>query len=250
MDTKKKPTMKNDQDMFVRHEVTWTPLSSSRIWEFYSSSMAHRKKYFGNRCGREVAGLLSRKLFPKVNTILDYSCGRGDILAACIPFLKSRHQIYACDISKNGIEVSTKKLEDLPNFTGATVIETLPSQLQSQAFDLVIATEIIEHLNNKELQQVLTDIARITITGGYIFITTPYEEDLHSEKTMCPECGCVFHRWQHQRAWSPDELVSTLRSYGFMTIECKNVQWGPWPVRLYYWLARLTGKGIFFIGKE
>ena len=110
MDTKKKPTMKNDQDTFVRHEVTWTPLSSSRIWEFYSSSMAHRKKYFGNRCGHEVAGLLSRKLFPKVNTILDYSCGRGDMLAACIPFLKSRHQIYACDISKNGIEVKTKRL--------------------------------------------------------------------------------------------------------------------------------------------
>jgi 2-polyprenyl-3-methyl-5-hydroxy-6-metoxy-1,4-benzoquinol methylase len=242
--------MTNNQDKFVRHDIEWTPLASYRIWEFYSSSVAHRKKYFGNRCGIQVARLLSHKLFHKVTSILDYSCGRGDILEACIPFLKSHHKIYACDISEKGIEITTDRLKNTPNFSGATAIKTFPSHFPNQAFDLVIATEIIEHLNSTELHQVLSDLARITAKGRYVFITTPYEEDLHSEETMCPECGCVFHRWQHQRSWSPDELVSILSSYGFTTLECKNLQWGAWPIRLYYRLARLTGNGIYYIGRK
>ena len=249
MGIKKKSTIK-EPPMFPHHEVKWTAESSARLWNYYSSSTAHRSKYFGNRCGREVAHLLSRKIFSKVNTILDYSCGRGDLLAQCAPFFKPRHRIHACDMSTSSIEEASTRLTPISNFVSATVIEDLPSELPSKYFDLVIATEVLEHLNDLELKRTLEDIARIVSTGGYIFLTTPYQEDLESEKTICPDCGCVFHRWQHQRSWTIEEVKSTLRIYGFEIIECKNIQWGPWPLKLYFWLTRVPGNGIYYIGKK
>jgi 2-polyprenyl-3-methyl-5-hydroxy-6-metoxy-1,4-benzoquinol methylase len=239
-----------DSNPPIHHEVVWTKDSSARLWNYYSSSEAHRSKYFGYRCGQEVARLLSRKLFPKVTTILDYSCGRGDLLSKCVPLLKKRHKIYACDMSTASIEETSAKLKTISNFVRAHIINNLPSELPSRSFDLVIATEVLEHLNESELEKTLVDIARIVSIGGYLFITTPFGENLESEKTICPECGCVFHRWQHQRSWSPQEIISTLSIYGFETIECKNVQWGPWLLKLYFWITQSPGNGIYYIGKR
>lgn len=246
----KKQTKIIDPNHPNHHEVIWTKDSSTRLWDYYSSSNAHRTKYFGYRCGQEIARLLSKKLFPKVTTILDYSCGRGDLLSKCVPLLKKRHKIYACDMSIKSIEETSGKLRTISNFVRASVINSLPSELPSRSFDLVVATEVLEHLNDSELENTLEDIARIVNIGGYIFITTPFRENLESEKTICPDCGCVFHRWQHQRSWSLEEIKSTLGIYGFEMIECRNVHWGPWPLKLYFWLTRVPGNGIYYIGKK
>jgi 2-polyprenyl-3-methyl-5-hydroxy-6-metoxy-1,4-benzoquinol methylase len=245
----KKQTKILDPNHPNQHEVVWTKDSSTRLWNYYSSSDAHRTKYFGYRCGQEVARLISRKLFHKVTKILDYSCGRGDLLYNCIPFLKSKHEIYACDMSIKSIEETSNKLKNISNFFGATVIKNLPSQLPSRNFDLVVATEVLEHLNDNELERTLEDIARIVKIGGYIFITTPFREDLESEKTICPDCGCIFHRWQHQRSWSLDSMQSILRRFKFETVECKTIQWGSWPIKLYTHIFQKPGNGMYCIAK-
>lgn len=240
----------NKKEKIIPHEVIWDHEKSSRIWEYYSFSIAHQQKYFSKRCGHEVARLLSRKLLPKVESILDYSCGHGDLIAASIPYLGPRHKISACDVSSTSVEMTTKRFSKMPFFSEAIVVETFPSPLSSNYFDLIIATEVIEHLNSEELGNVLTEMARTIKQGGYIFVTTPYKEDLVTEKTMCPECGCIFHRWQHQQSWSPEKIMSAFSHFGFQPVECRNIQWGSWLVKLYCWMARLEGNGIYYIGKK
>ena len=245
-----KKTAMNEHQKFDNYHIQWTEESSSRLWNYYSSSSAHREKYFGSRCGRQVARLLSKKLLSKVETILDYSCGRGDLLFQCVPFLKPKHKIYACDISTASIKKTSTKLKFSPNFVSASVIKNYISEIEAGSFDLVIATEVLEHLNDIELNKTLEDVSRIIRIGGFIFLTTPYQENLEKEKTVCPDCGCIFHRWQHQRSLTPDELAKIMETYGFKKIECNNILWGQWPLRLYFWITRKPGNGIYFIGKK
>lgn len=240
----------HNQEGFQPHEIKWNEQKVIKLWEYYSLLKSHQDKYFGRQSGNEVASLLSRKAFNKVQTIIDFSCGKGDLLSACLPYLKNNQKLYAADISKSSIEETSGKLRDYPGFQGALVIESLPSSIPSNQFDLVIFTEVIEHLDDNQLDVILNEIYRITKVGGLIFITTPYQEDLQAEKTICPDCGCVFHRWQHLRSWTIENLISMTETHGFETIECKNIQWGPLLLKIYFRITGRPGNGIYYIGQK
>lgn len=53
-------------------------------------------------------------------------------------------------------------------------------------------------------------------------ITTPNDENLDISKTCCPECGCIFHKTQHVRSWTPENLDNFMSSRGFNTIISKE----------------------------
>lgn len=235
---------------FKPHEIEWDQEKTIQLWNYYSNSKPHIGKYFGRQSGKEVASILNKKIFKKVSSILDFSCGKGDLLEACLPYIKTGQTLHATDISVTSIEETSRKLQNHAVFSGSTLIKEFPSSLKNNSFDLVIATEVIEHLNDNELNAIIREIYRITKPNGFIFITTPYQENLEIEKTICPECGCIFHRWQHLRSWSIESLTSTIESYQFKTIECKNIQWGPPILKLYFKLIGKTGNGIYYIGQK
>lgn len=235
---------------FQPHEIEWDEKKTIQLWNYYSTSEPHITKYFGRQSGKEVASILNKKIFNKVSLILDFSCGKGDLLEACLSYVKIGQTLHATDISKKSIEETSRRLQNHYAFSGSTLIKEFPSSLKNNSFDLVIATEVIEHLNDNELNTIIQEIHRITKPNGFIFITTPYQENLETEKTICPECGCIFHRWQHLRSWSTDTLIKTIESYHFKTIECKNIQWGPLLLKLYFKFKGKLGNGIYYIGQK
>lgn len=79
------------------------------------------------------------------------------------------------------------------------VIESMP--FESEQFDVVIASEVLEHLSAPQRQQGLREVARILKPQGRFLGTTPYNEDLALGRTVCPCCGEVFHRWGHQASF-------------------------------------------------
>lgn len=241
--------MKNKTD-FQPHTIEWNDQKVIQLWDYYSASESHQNRYFGRQSGKEVASILNRTVFKRAKSILDFSCGKGDIIQACLPYFSSNQKIYATDISKSSIEETSARLKNHPAFMGATLIEKFPSSLPSNQFDLVIFTEVIEHLSDSQLDTILTEIHRVIKPNGFIFITTPYQENLEAEKTICPECGCIFHRWQHLRAWSLESLIGTTRSYGFKKVECKNIQWGPLLLKIYFKLSKRAGNGMYYIGQK
>jgi hypothetical protein len=86
--------------------------------------------------------------------------------------------------------------------------------------------------------------------GGFIVITTPNNENMEENKTMCPECGCVFHRWQHQRTFSAKSLELVLRNYGFVTKIVKEIAWAS-PLRKLAGLVKpLPKNGLIYIGQK
>ncbi|UCH36063.1 MAG: class I SAM-dependent methyltransferase, partial [Armatimonadota bacterium] len=87
--------------------------------------------------------------------------------------------------------------------------------LPSAAFDCVLLFEVVEHLKDEHLAGMLTEVARVLRPGGTLVVTTPNDEDLALATRFCPDCGAVYHEWQHIRTWSVSSLDRTVQPYGF-----------------------------------
>ena len=148
-------------------------------------------------------------------------------------------RVSGCDPSSASIQRANERNRIHVGFAGTFQIEDLPTDLHDGAADLVFLTEVIEHLDDEMLEKVLRECNRILIPGGRLVISTPNEENLDREKTMCPECGCTFHRWQHQRKWSEASLSDCLKQVGFPHIRIEKVTWGN---ELINFLFTCTGK--------
>lgn len=201
---------------FEKHEVEWTPERIGRFWNVTSENSSLRNLCFGLLAGGHVADLINRTIkFKRLKNILDLSCGKGDVLSYCLKRLKSGQQCYGTDFSETHVNFVTERFKDNPFFKKAHHLQQYPSPFSEGFFDLIILTEVIEHLDDKDLDSVLNEAKRLLSPGGYIFITTPYNENLENSKDICPDCGCLFHRWQHVRSWTPESLENTLLKYSF-----------------------------------
>lgn len=89
----------------------------------------------------------------------------------------------------------------------------------SDCFDVVIMTEVLEHLTDDALKQTLKEVHRVLKTGGIFIGTVPYREDLNANRVICPCCHSIFHRWGHHQSFDKEKLTEELTSAGFSIIE-------------------------------
>lgn len=104
----------------------------------------------------------------KGKRILDLGCGNG--LIAC-RLLNDGFDIYGIDASETGISVAnTKKPGRL--FVQDISTERLPDALSEFRFDVVISTEVLEHIYAPRSYMKL--LKNILHPGGIVIISTPY----------------------------------------------------------------------------
>ena len=188
------------------HEVGWTPENIERFWNYHSSRSGHEDTYFSKVRGRAIIEFVSSKI--AIGTALDMGCGRGDLIG----HLLDRYPACGADQSPESVDIVTKRFSGNKRFRGATVgTHSLPDK----AIDTVFLIEVVEHLNDATLASVLSEARRLLKPQGHLVLTTPNNEDLESSKTICPECACIFHYWQHVRSWSRQSLEEKVQSYGF-----------------------------------
>ncbi|MCB1955891.1 MAG: class I SAM-dependent methyltransferase [Rhodocyclaceae bacterium] len=236
---------------FTPHPVEWNEENTNRLWNFYSSLPAMEKKYFGARVGRHVARTLKRLgLLSSVRRVVDFSCGTGSLIAACVPLLPNGARIAGLDPSPRSVEATVARNRGAGAFDGAQVIDGMPSALPSDGADLVLLTEVIEHLSDDRLDEVLAECGRILAPGGRLFVTTPNGEDLDTERTICPECGCTFHRWQHVRSWTAVSLASQLKASGFGSVDTREIAWGNELIDLGFTLFGRKKTGILAVATK
>jgi SAM-dependent methyltransferase len=87
-------------------------------------------------------------------------------------------------------------------------IEHLP--FADKTLDVVVVSEVLEHLDDVERSNGLAEIRRILKSGGYIVGTVPYRDPLQQGMTVCPHCGEVFHRWGHKKTFDLAGLAKEL----------------------------------------
>lgn len=214
---------------FAPHEIQWTGEKVQRLWDYYASQPAYHQQYFGAQAGAAVARFVGQHLdLPQARQILDLSCGRGDLIAAMLPRLQPGQRIVGTDPSTRSIETCRQRFAAAGAAVQLELTAGFATPLPSGGFDLVLATEVIEHLMPDEISALLAEAKRLLRPSGSLLITTPLEENLDGSKVLCPDCGCVFHRWQHQRSWTAGQLRDCLHQAGFRATLVQPIDWGGW----------------------
>ena len=109
------------------------------------------------------------KIIPKEKNlkILDAGCGEGQLLSRIAKIRGG--ELYGADATEVAIETARKKVAGV-NFSLQN-IDNL--NYDDNFFDVVICTEVIEHISNYE--KAIAELKRILKTGGLLIMTFPNE---------------------------------------------------------------------------
>lgn len=241
------------------HEIKWKPEEVARIWDYYSKNPSYRNQYFALHSGDAILKWVSQRIKLHGKEVLDFGCGPGFFLEKLLSPRLGAASGSGMDFSTRSIEATKDRLANNACFKQAVLAQTLPTPLPPESFDVVFLMEVIEHLDDAALRATVGEAMRVLHKGGYIVVTTPNEEDLDANKTICPECGCIFHRWQHLRRFDLSSVRSNMEFGGFSTIHAETLNWedlkGPFPLQ---WAKKgirlikrqMTNPHIAYIGQK
>jgi 2-polyprenyl-3-methyl-5-hydroxy-6-metoxy-1,4-benzoquinol methylase len=190
--------------------MEWTDERTSRFWDWHSQ---FPENYFTYQFGATIVASL-RQFLRGRDRVLDYGCGVGYLL----PHLcREVREVYGADPSPQSVDRTNERFAALPNFRGASLIEDLHRRVMK--FDAIICIEVVEHLSDDVLKDVLTDVRSLLGPGGVAIFSTPNNEDLSKNMMFCPATGETYHRWQHLRSWDRNSLPAKLRSSGYEVVD-------------------------------
>jgi len=177
-------------------------------------------------------GLITMLYAAQNKTILDIGCGNGYFVNALIA---NGYKAYGIDASDKGIEQARKTNPDA-FFVMDVSSNELPPEIRSIKFDIVISTEVIEHLYDPAA--FILFCRSILNPGGEIIISTPYHGYLKNLMLS------LFNKWDehitplwlggHIKFWSRKTLSKILNDNGFSVKEFKGCGRIP-----YLWMSML-----------
>lgn len=129
-----------------------------------------------------------------VETVLEAGCRDGHItrlLADRFP------HITALDLQLPEV--------DLPNVT-CVQGDLTATGFASGAFDLVICTEVLEHIPEENLQKACDELWRLS--NKYLLIGVPYRQDLRVHATKCLQCGAINPTTGHLHSFDLERLLT------------------------------------------
>jgi 2-polyprenyl-3-methyl-5-hydroxy-6-metoxy-1,4-benzoquinol methylase len=189
--------------------MEWNESNVKKFWDFYSN---YPELYFTYQYGARIVDVVMPFIVPD-SRILDFGCGTGFLINNLI---EKPVKIYGVDLSPASVGTVNEKFKNKKNFQGAWLSDTMIANKEYiQFFDVVFLIEVVEHLNDEELKNVVNIVKKLLKPNGKLMITTPNKEDLAASLVYCPESDKVFHRWQHVRSWSMETLESYLTPFGF-----------------------------------
>lgn len=132
---------------------------------------------------------------PSPKKILDVGCGKGDIVRS----LQKPRKPPMVSFQTIGLDIYLPYLlKTKKEYNEAILCDARFLPLAIDSCDVVIASQIIEHLEKKEGLKLIADLERIS--KGIIAITVPvgYSQKQHLEDS---------NPWQqHKSGWHPDEF--------------------------------------------
>ena len=216
--------MEKQLPQFEEHELEWDDRKVSNLWNYYSRTPPYCNVYFAKIFGKYILKKTDLPLNQNL-TILDFGCGPG-YLWDHLCYLKAHWNYTGIDFSKNSIKILNKKGNGHTQFKTANLIQSFPVNICDASFDIVLLVEVCEHLNDKYLKDVLLETYRLLKPGGMVVISVPNKEELELLKRFCPECGAIFHQWQHVRSWNSESITEYLRHYEFSLSKIKTLDLG------------------------
>jgi len=173
-------------------------MEQDKIWNFYQND---NRQIFEGAIAR-LSYLTS--LVARNEKILNIGVGDGYLEKI---LTKKGCLVSALDPSKKSIE---KLREALHLGERARVGYSQEIPFGDKTFDVVIMSEVLEHLSDKALKKTLLEVRRVLLPGGRFMGTVPAQENLLEQMVICPDCGKQFHRWGHTQSFNIDRLTNLL----------------------------------------
>lgn len=169
-------------------------MKQNKIWNYYQTQ--HPEAFTGAATRLRH---LSRKI-PKGSRVVNIGVGSGqlEILAR-----QAGHDVISLDPDAASLKRAARG-----QLAVAGLIQALP--LLDESVDLVVVSEVLEHLDDQTLELGIREIRRVLRPGGLLLGTVPYREDLGQSMVVCPECSKVFHKVGHVRSFDEGSMRTAL----------------------------------------
>ena len=140
--------------------------------------------------------------------VLDIGCGDGVLLYLLETQIKDyKFNIHGIDLSEKALEVAKNKIPD-GNFVKTDIYN---STFQDNNFDLVISSDVIEHVNHPD--KMLSEIKRVAKKDALIIIGTPIR---YTEKPLDT---------MHVKEFFQQEFINLISEYfNFIELEESHKQ--------------------------
>ena len=207
--------------MFHEHPIQWNDATVARLWNWYARTNPFRDLYFAKRFG-DLILRGSRLPLDQPLDVLDFGCGPG-FLWDHIKSLGARWTYVGADFSTDSTSQLAARASGDPQFGGVDALTALPVPRDAGRFDAAFLVEVVEHVDDNYLEPTLREMHRLLKPGGHLVVSTPNREDLSQSMRLCPECGAIFHEWQHVRSWHADSLTDYVGRFGFKPVRVAPV---------------------------
>lgn len=181
------------------YDALWPQLSDFIQW---NPGARHRRR----QIFRFLDGL-------RFESLLDVGCGNAELLRAIDARFPGR-TLAGIDLSSTVIAQDRHFFGHIDFVVGNIEVDELPTTVRSRPIDVVVCSEVLEHLARPDLA--LDKIARALPKGGHAIITTPTGKVHETER-----------RFGHVRHPRPRELALQADAAGFDVVDL--LTWG-WPV--------------------
>lgn len=179
--------------------------------EYYDSSNLQVPNFIKQR-GREIVSGFER--FRMNNRFLEIGFGAGSTIEAAG---NADWDVFGQEVSKTAVEQAQS--QGFNAFLG----ELHEAQYPDQYFDVVFASEIIEHL--LEPEKVLKEVRRILRSGGIFWATTPFARSISYR--MIGINWSVLSPPEHLQLYSIPGMKGALRRAGFSTVKFRTTGVNP-----------------------
>jgi len=201
-------------------------MDQTKIWDYFQNNEAVGDVVFNARPRYEF---LAQQIAPGMR-VLNIGVGRGGLEAILV---KKGVLVSSLDPSENAIH-GLRKQYALGDSAKVGFSQAIP--FPDRQFEVVVMSEVLEHLADDVLNATLGEIRRVLSQGGRFIGTVPADENMLDNRVMCPHCGESFHRWGHLQRFSEERLITVLTDQ-FLGVKVSRHFFGE--VRTLNWKGRL-----------
>lgn len=186
-------------------------MDQSKIWEYFQSDQSHYDVFeLSIPRYRYIAKHISRG-----SMVLNIGVGRGGLEEILI---NKGVDAFCLDPSELSIEGVKSRL-GIGEKAKVGYSQSIP--FPNETFDVVVMSEVLEHLDDAVLHASLDEVNRVLKRGGEFLGTVPADEILQDNWAICPCCSETFHRWGHVQTFSREAIQELLHHHKFKRISAK-----------------------------